>query len=341
MLLSAALLGSTVQAQSTGPVEVKHPAWFKDSLMDMPADLEDARAQGKLGLMLFFGTRSCSYCHAFLENTFGQQQIVARVQRHFDVIGFEVMNDDEVVDFQGNTLWAKDFAIQERARFTPTLAFYGEDGKLLLRMVGYVDPQRFTAALDYLEEGAYAHQDLRAYLEARAAAVTPARPVIRDEALFAGAPLNLDRRDGGAERPLLVVFERPDCETCERLHRTVLTVPEVREHIGHFQAVQLDMNDAGSPVVTPAGETLTPRDWAERLGLTHAPALVFFDARGQEVLRTDTDLLVDASGRPVDEISGRITANVRARLDYVLEQGYLEQPQFQRWRAARAREASN
>lgn len=335
------LLMQPLQAQTSGTVEVKHPAWFKDSLLDMPADLQEARDAGKIGLMLFFGTRTCSYCHAFLENTFGQPEIVERVQAGFEVIGFEVMSDDEVVDFQGKTLWAKDFAVQERAQFTPTLAFYGEDGRMLLRMVGYVGPERFTAALDYLEAGAYQHQTLREFMDAReTASRAPARPMIRDQALFAAAPLDLDRRGGTAERPLLVVFERPDCDTCERLHRTVLTVPSVREGIGRFEAVQLDMSDADARVVTPDGETLSPRDWAARLGLTHAPALVFFDTQGDEVLRTDTDLLVDAHGRPVDEVNDRITANVQARLDYVLEQGYLEQPQFQRWRAARARDAA-
>jgi thioredoxin-related protein len=333
LVIAGLLFLCPLQAQTAQPVEVKHPAWFKDSLLDMPADLQEARDAGKTGLMLFFGTRTCSYCHAFLEKTFGQPEIVERVRASFDVIGFEVMSDDEVVDFQGKTLWAKDFAVQERARFTPTLAFYGEDGRLLLHMVGYVGPERFTAALDYLEAGAYEHQSLRAYLEAREAPrAEPARPVIRDQALFAAAPVDLDRRGGDAQRPLVVVFERPDCDTCERLHRTVLTVPSLRASIGRFEAVQLDMSDTNSRVVTPDGESLSPRDWAARLGLTHAPALVFFDVQGNEVLRTDTDLLVDAHGRPVDAVNPRITANVQARLDYVLEQGYREQPQFQRWR---------
>jgi thioredoxin-related protein len=134
-------------------VEWTHPAWFKESLLDLRADLQEARSAGKMGLLLVFGTRSCSYCQAFGATTLARPEVVARLRADFDVIGFEVMSDDEVVDFQGRSLWAKDFAVQEKARFTPTLVFYGEGGNTLLRLVGYVPPERFSLVLDYLQGG--------------------------------------------------------------------------------------------------------------------------------------------------------------------------------------------
>ena len=62
---------------------------------------------------------------------------------------------------------------------------------------------------------------------------------------------------------------------------------------------------------------LTPREWAERLGLFYAPTLVFFDARGQEIVRIDSVV-------QFYRLSGV--------LQYVYEKGYLEEPIFQRWR---------
>jgi hypothetical protein len=78
----------------------------------------------------------------------------------------------------------------------------------------------------------------------------------------------------------------------------------------------------------------------ERLGLIHSPALVFFDERGIEVVRIDSDLLIDGKGDAIREPDPETVGNVVARILYVLERGYLDEPQFQRWRARRAREAA-
>jgi thioredoxin-related protein len=339
VVLSLALLpGGPASAQtgaprdSGGQVEVVHPPWFKESLLDLRADLDDALAAGKDGVLLYFGTRTCSYCHALMETTFAEEDIVARLNARYDVIGLEVLSDDQLLDFQGRSHWTKDFAVQERARFTPTLAFYGEGGALRLRLVGYVPPERFRAVLDYLDEGRDGRQSLRDYLAEREAADRAAEgAIVRDPELFALPPHDLDRRRP-ADRPLLVVFERPDCAACIRLHRTVLVEPAVREMVGRFHAVQLDATDAATPIVLPDGTTSTPAAWADRLELLHAPALLFFDESGEEVVRADSELLIDAGGAAVEQATPRVTANVVARLRYVLEKGYVEQPQFQQWR---------
>jgi thioredoxin-related protein len=320
------------QTGSGGQVEVVHPSWFKESLLDLRADLDDALAAGKDGVLLYFGTRTCSYCHALMETTFAEDDIVARLNARYDVIGLEVLSDDQLLDFQGRSHWTKDFAVQERARFTPTLAFYGEDGALRLRLVGYVPPERFRAALDYLDEGRNRHQTLRDYLAEREAADRAAAAGLAEAGdLFASPPHDLDRRRP-SDRPLLVVFERPGCEACERLHGTVLTQPSVREMLARFHAVQLDATEASTRIVLPDGSESTAAAWADRLGLIHAPALVFFDETGDEVVRADSELLIDAGGTAVEEATPRVTANIVARFRYVLEKGYVQQPQFQQWR---------
>ena len=197
-------------------VEWTHPAWFKESLLDLRADLEEARGAGKMGLLLVFGTRSCSYCQAFGATTLARPEIVARLRADFDVIGFDVMSDDEVVDFEGRSLWAKDFAVQEKARFTPTLIFYGEEGHVLLRLVGYVPPERFSLVMDYLQGGWHERQGLRDFLAIREPPNgTGERGPLRADPLLERSPQNLDRRQAST-RPLLVLFERPDCPACER-----------------------------------------------------------------------------------------------------------------------------
>jgi thioredoxin-related protein len=330
---------ATEPPASADVAEWTHPAWFKESLLDLRADLQEARSAGRMGLLLVFGTRSCSYCQALGATTLARPEIVARLRADFDVIGFEVMSDEEVVDFQGRSLWAKDFAVQENARFTPTLVFYGEGGHTLLRLVGYVPPERFSLVLDYLQGGWHERQGLRDFLVAREAASGAAeRGQLREDPLFALSAQKLDRRQA-ATRPLLVLFERPNCPACERLHLAVLGETPMRDLLRRFDAVQLDSTDARTRIVTPDGTETSPAAWGERLGLIHTPALVFFDEQGREVMRSDSELLIDGKGDAIREPDPETVGNVVARLLYVLERGYLQEPQFQRWRARKMREA--
>lgn len=302
--------------------ELTHPDWFKDSFLDLRDDLQQATAAGKRGILVFFSTRTCSYCQVFLDTTFADPEIVERVQRHFDVIGLEVMSDLEVTDPQGELHWAKDFAVREQARFTPTLVFYGEQGLPLLRLVGHQPPDRFRRILDYLEERQYATRTLRAYLDEQDAQPAPGGTLTPEPGLFSPPPYLLDRRAPGG-RPLLVLFEQPDCQPCREFHRTVLQQASIRKHLRAFEVVQLDLLDDRRPVLTPKGRKLTPMAWADELQLIHTPALVFFDETGSEVLRLDAE-----------------TGSYRLEgvLQYVLEKAYLETPQFQRWRRQKALE---
>ena len=301
-----------------------HPDWFKDSFLDLRDDLQQATAAGKRGILVFFSTRSCSYCQVFLDTTFADPEIVVRVQRQFDVIGLEVMSDLEVTDPQGGRHWAKDFAVREQARFTPTLMFYDAQGLPLLRLVGYQPPDRFRRVLDYLEERQYETRSLRAYLQDIEAHPAPGGTLIPEPGRFAPSPYLLDRRAPGG-RPLLVLFEQPDCQPCREFHRTVLQQASIRAQLRAFEVVQLDLLDDRSPVLTPKGRKLTPRAWADQLQLIHAPALVFFDETGGEVLR------LDAETGPY---------RLEGALQYVREKAYLETPQFQHWRRQKALEAA-
>lgn len=338
-LLAVVLLGALLAPPGRADDgAVPHPDWFKTGFYDLPADLAEAREAGKTGLLLFFHTPACSYCKALLRTTFADPKVVTRLRGAFDVIALDVLSDTEVTGLDGTSYWAKEFAVHERATFTPTLVFYGGEGERLLRLVGYQSPERFRAVLDYLRQGTYEQRSLRAFLAERAPPPSGqgAAP-IPDDPLFMRPPLVLDRRAAPADRPLFVLFQRPGCEPCERFNRVALGAPSVRGLLERFEVVGLDMHDATGRVLTPAGAKTSPQGWADSLGLLHAPAMVFFDQEGNEVVRVDSELLVDARGEAVRGSDPQYVENVAARLRYVLEKGYLDQPQFQQWRARGAR----
>jgi thioredoxin-related protein len=304
-------------------VNVVYPDWFKQSLYDLQGDLEDARDAGKRGILLFFSEKSCSYCNAIIETTFKQADIVKRLRASYDVIGLEVFSDVEVVDTIGKSHWTKDFAVQEKARFTPTMIFYDTSGAKQLRLVGYQSPEKFRGALDYLEGGYDKHMSLRDYLQQR----KPSSGVIGEQT----TQLDLDSRQGN-DKPLLVIFETTDCRKCQQL-RTMLTAQVMHPYTQRLTIVYVSSDDDAANIITPQGNKLSGKAWTNQLGLIHSPAMVFFNEQGKEALRVDTDILIDKYGKDVSDNDARILDNIRARLQFFLDKGYETLPQFQRWRA--------
>ena len=330
-LLVAGLLMYTSSTFAEEGVNVVHPAWFKHSLYDLPGDLQDAKDAGKRGIMLFFSTKTCSYCHAIIATTFHQADIVKRLRANYDVIGLDVFSDAEIVDPRGKSHWTKDFAVQEKAKFTPTMIFYDTRGARQLRLVGYQSPEKFRSVLDYLDGGYYKKVKFSDYLQQRkSSAIIAAGQTTR---------LNLDRRHA-SDRPLLVVFESAGCRKCQQL-RTMLKAPVMQPYIKRLEIVHVSNTDLITHITTPGGKQQTGKTWARQLGLIHSPSMVFFNEQGKEVLRVDTDILIDPDGKDVTDNDAHILDNIRARLQFVLDKGYVTLPQFQRWRAQQKKQNNN
>ena len=309
---------------------VVYPGWFKETLYDLQGDLQDAREAGKQGIMVFFSAKTCSYCQAIIETSFQQQDIVQRLRKDYDVIGLDVFSDNEVVDPRGKKHWTKDFAVAEKARFTPTLIFYGKDGNILLRLVGYQSPQKMRLVLDYLAGNHYTRTSLRDFIKQ---GNTPAAAGTEKS-----DTLNLDRRKI-KDKYLLVVFESNDCSKCQLL-RTMLKAEVMQPYLRRMDLAFVSSSDSQNHITTPEGKQLSGKLWADQLGLIHTPAMVFFYEQGKEALRVDTDILMDMHGATVKANDKHVLDNIRARLQFVVDKGYMALPQFQRWRAQQRKKQS-
>ncbi len=295
------------------------PEWFKLSFLDLPADLEEAVDSGKEGLIVYFGQKHCAYCQALMEVNFGQEDIVAYTREHFDVVPIDIWSDRQVVTMDGETLSEKAFAERERTNFTPSLIFYAGDGEEVLRLRGYYPPYKFRAALEYVADGHYGQYSFPEYLDrAEPGLAFPSEDLVPED-FFAEGPHLLDRSRFPASRPLVVFFEQADCHACDVLHSEPLREDHILLALEGFDAVQLGVN-ADTPVLTPGGERLTAREWADRLGIFYAPTLVFFDEHGEEILRIDSVVRFH---------------RLKGVLEYVSSGAYRDQPYFQRWREQR------
>ena len=263
-----------------------HPAWFKASFLDLDADLKEAVAVGKQGLMVYFGQPRCAYCHKLMTVNFGSPDIVEYTRKHFDVVAIDVWGIDEVTDVGGVRLTERALAEREQTNFTPAILFYDAAGKVALRLRGYYPPYQFRAALEYVADGHHQRESFRDYLARGDNRMVFDEGDLNDESFFAPPPYNLDRRYP-SDRPLAVFFEQGDCHGCDVLHGQSLREEAIRRQFADLDSVQLDLRST-TPVVTPAGKPMTARDWAAELGLFYAPSILFFDERGREVLRVDS-----------------------------------------------------
>jgi thioredoxin-related protein len=269
---------------------IDYPDWFESNpFNDLQEVLDQAGSNGEKGLMVLFTTEGCSYCARFIRKSLGNPGLASEVQANFAAVGLEIFDDREMTDPRGNPTAVKQFAQDEGAEFAPTLLFYAKGGKRILRQVGYQSPERFQGILDYLVGGRVDKESLRDYFN-RLAAKKPAASDgrgLKHDTLFSRPPYALDRSGFPAEQPLLLIFEKPGCAECEEFHADVLALEEVRDLLGRFEIVRLDADDEKTPVVAPAGVRTTPAAWFNQTTFSRLPALVFFDEKGNEVLKTD------------------------------------------------------
>ncbi|OZA30211.1 MAG: thioredoxin [Hydrogenophilales bacterium 17-61-9] len=159
-------------------LSVAIPAWaetrdpgsffFQPKFGDLQADLQEARKQGKTGVLLFFEQDACPFCERMKTTILNQSDVQDVFRAQFLLYPIDVNGDTEITDFQGKATTEKDFAFSHRVRATPTLLFFNLDGKLITR---YTGPTKDKAELlllgKYVAEGAYATQPFTKYKQGK------------------------------------------------------------------------------------------------------------------------------------------------------------------------------
>jgi thioredoxin-related protein len=307
-------------------MHIDYPSWFKkDPFFDLAESLEQARSSGKQGLMVFFTTEGCSYCAEFIRKSLSNPEIASLVQKNFDTVGLEIFNDTEMTTPRGESMSMKQFAKEEGAEFAPTLLFFGDEGKNVLRAAGYQSPDRFKMIIGYLTGKHYQNESLANYVARQAEKKSSTFPTLGliNDPLFSQPPYALDRSKIPASQPLLVIFEQAGCKECLEFHTDVLALNEVREVLKQFEIVRLDINDARTPILAPGGDRVTPASWFKQTSFSRVPALLFFDEKGNEVLKTDALVL---------------RQRMMNSMNYVLERAYEKDWSYQRFARSRGLE---
>lgn len=314
------VLGVSVVKAADKEPHPDYPNWFLDnSILELQDDLEEAVSEGKKGLMVLYTTQGCSYCAAFIRKSLNNPEIAAQVQKDFIAVGLEIFDDGEMVDPKGVETTIKEFAESEGAGFAPTLLFYDENGKRVLRQIGYQAPERFVQLLDYVANQHYASQSLKSFIEKKIPSTSTY--TLKADPLFDQQPYALDRSHFAAQEPLLVIFEKNGCLECDTFHKDVLDSQEVRDTLKKFQVIRLDASDDKTPVVLPDGKKSTSSKWYQQTTFSRYPAIMLFNESGKEVLRTDAEV---GHGRMMNS------------LNFTLEKAYEKNWTYQRFARSKA-----
>jgi thioredoxin-related protein len=144
-VLLALVLAFAALAARAQPAEV--PGWFAESFLEFPQDVREAAREGKR-LMLYFWQDGCPYCKRFVETTLAKRAIEERTRRHFVAVALNIFGAREVEWVDGRRMSEKALAEALDINATPTLLFLDERGGVVQRLVGYLPPERFAAALE-------------------------------------------------------------------------------------------------------------------------------------------------------------------------------------------------
>lgn len=295
------------------------PNWFKLSFLEISDEIKEAKERKKKGLIIYFGQKFCPYCKAHITNNWGQDDIVKYTQKNFDVIAINVKGQRPVIDTDGKTYTEKSFSALKKTNFTPSLIFYNTQGKEVLRLRGYRPPYQFRAALEYVADAHYKKETFRNYMARAESALGFGKAALNKNDLFNSPPHLLDRSKVKAEQPLMVVFERKRCHACDILHGGPLIIPEIENELLKLEAIQLDINSK-KPLITPDGKKISAQQWAEQLNINYSPTIIFFDAKGKEIIRVESVVWF---------------YRLRNVLKYVLSEGYKKHSTFQLWRQSK------
>jgi thioredoxin-related protein len=138
--------------------------FFDQKLGDFHSDLETAKKEGKLGVLLMFEQEDCPWCHRMKETVLNQSEVQDYFKRYFLIYTVDIKNSLAMVDFKGKETTEKAFSAENRVRATPVFLFFGLDGDPMYRFTGVAkDPKEFLLLGRYVVEGTYKTQPFNVY----------------------------------------------------------------------------------------------------------------------------------------------------------------------------------
>lgn len=166
LFLLLLFVSGVIQAETQGP-RSPEKYFFNQSFGDYQDELAQALKEGRKGVLIMFVQDECPFCAKMEARVLNQPAVQDYFRKNFRVFQVDIYGGQEVKDFSGRELPQRKFALQYRARLTPTFIFIGPDGKELTRFVGFADEATFMKLGQFVTSGAYKETNFMQYKRAQ------------------------------------------------------------------------------------------------------------------------------------------------------------------------------
>lgn len=131
-------------------------SFFALNTGDLKAELADARADKRGGVLVFFEQEGCPGCRHMKEHILNRRDVQDYYGRNFVSLAVDINGSVPLKDFNGRDSTEKGYAQSTRIRATPTFVFHDLAGKEIVRIVGPLQtPEEFLLLGQFVSSGAY------------------------------------------------------------------------------------------------------------------------------------------------------------------------------------------
>jgi thioredoxin-related protein len=137
--------------------------FLKMSFLNLKEDLEEAKSEGKY-LFLMFHQEACPFCDKMYRITFQDKEVKEFFTKHFYMVLIDIKGANTLITLDGKEMTEKEFSHKKRVRATPLFIFLDQEGKEILKMVGYIPPKDFLLIGKYIVGGHYKKESFYKFL---------------------------------------------------------------------------------------------------------------------------------------------------------------------------------
>jgi thioredoxin-related protein len=269
--------GAAASTESGAQTRDPHEFFFSQTFGDLPEELDQARQDGKLGMMLFFEQDGCPYCRRMMQTVFNQREVQDWFAERFVSFEIDIRGDVEIRDFDNVTLPSKVFAAQRRVDSTPVISFIDLRGTEVFRWSRAVtSPDTMLLMGRYVAEGRYTDTSWDEYSKGRQSSPVEASQIPHVENLKAEGEVATRQH-----KILLVAVTREGCLYCARLRREVLRPIIVSGEYSDRLVIREMVMEPLVEMVDFSGQGTTSSEIATRYGVSIAPTVLFLDGSGR------------------------------------------------------------
>ena len=139
--------------------EIRNPDehFFHQSFGDLQEEVDLAQEEGQRAIMVMFELNDCPWCDRMKVMILNQSEVQDYFREHFRLLMMNVEGDNLIVDFDGEEIPEKDWALKHnRIRATPVFLFLDLEGKRIMRFTGAAKSiEEFMLLGEFVADGHY------------------------------------------------------------------------------------------------------------------------------------------------------------------------------------------